>query len=123
MIWNIIQNEAGEARLLEKGGAIPDGWELAAETANPLALHSQKHVPVSVTMRQGRLALLGAGLLDDVDAALAAIPDETMRRAAQIEWEYAQTIDRHSAWVDGLADALGLTGDQLDNLFVAAGQL
>ena len=44
-------------------------------------------VPVitSVTMRQARLALLGAGLLDDVDAAIAAISDPVQRKAAEIE--------------------------------------
>ncbi len=80
-------------------------------------------VPQSVTMRQARLALLGAGLLDNVDAAMAAIPDETMRRAAQIEWEYAATVDRTSALVSNLSGALGLTDAQLDALFIAAGAL
>lgn len=48
-------------------------------------------IPQSVTMRQARLALLGAGLLDDVNSAIAAIPDPVQRKAAEIEWEYAQT--------------------------------
>ena len=80
-------------------------------------------IPQSVTMRQARLALLAAGLLDDVDAALAAIPDATERRAAQIEWEYAATVDRASAWVGNLSSALGLTDEQLDTLFLSAGTL
>lgn len=80
-------------------------------------------VPQSVTMRQARLALLGAGLLDDVDAAIAAIPDETQRRAAQIEWEYANTLERNSQWVANLASGLGLTDEQLDDLFTTAAAL
>lgn len=80
-------------------------------------------VPQSVTMRQARLALLGAGLLDDVDAAIAAIPDATQRRAAEIEWEYAQTVDRHSPFTQQLASGLGLTSDQLDALFSQASGL
>jgi hypothetical protein len=94
-------------------------WE-AMQADEMLARHP---VPQMVTMRQGRLALLGAGLLDQVDAALAAIPDATQRRAAQIEWEYAQTIDRPSAWVANLSAALSLTDEQLDALFVAAAAL
>ena len=74
-------------------GVVAD-WEGPLPEPAPLPVP----VPQSVTMRQARLALLGAGLLDDVDAALAAIPDATQRRAAQIEWEYAATVERISAW-------------------------
>jgi hypothetical protein len=77
-------------------------------------------IPQSVTMRQARLALLGAGLLDDVDAAIAAIPDATQRRAAEIEWEYAQTVDRTSAFTLQLAGGLGITPEQMDQLFTQA---
>lgn len=80
-------------------------------------------VPQSVTMRQARLALLGAGLLDDAAAAIAAIPDETQRRAAQIEWEYASTVERQSALVQQLAVGLGLSVEQMDDLFVQAAAL
>lgn len=82
-------------------------------------------VPVitSVTMRQARLALLGAGLLDDVDAAIQAIADPVQRKAAEIEWEYAQTVDRDSAFTQQLAGGLQLTPEQLDSLFTQAATL
>ena len=80
-------------------------------------------VPQSVTMRQARLALLGAGLLDSVDAAIAAIPDPVQRKAAEIEWEYAQTVDRNSPFTQQLAAGLGLTDAQLDALFTTAASL
>ncbi len=80
-------------------------------------------VPQSVTMRQARLALLGAGLLDDVDAAIAAIPDPVQRKAAQIEWEYAAIVERNSALIQQLAPALGMTEAQMDELFVVAARL
>lgn len=80
-------------------------------------------VPQSVTMRQARLALLGAGLLDSVNAAIAAIPDATQRQAAEIEWEYAQTVDRASPFTQQLASGLGLTSEQLDGLFTQAAAL
>ena len=80
-------------------------------------------VPQSVTMRQARLALLRAGLLDDVDAAIAAIPDPVQRKAAEIEWEYAQTVDRSSPFTQQLAAGLNLTAEQLDALFTQAAGL
>lgn len=77
----------------------------------------------TVTMRQARLALLGAGLLDDVDAAIAAIPDETQRRAAQIEWEFAAVVERNNALVQQLAPAFGMTEQQVDEFFATAARL
>lgn len=76
-------------------------------------------VPEAVTARQARLALLGAGKLDHIEAALAAIPGPE-GRAAQIEWEYALEIRRDSPLIGALAPLLGLTGEQVDDLFRAA---
>ena len=77
----------------------------------------------TVTMRQARLALLGAGLLTHVDAAIAAIPDPVQRTAAQIEWEYATVIERNSLLVQSLAAGLGLTAPAIDALFEAASRI
>jgi hypothetical protein len=80
-------------------------------------------VITSVTMRQGRLALLQAGRLDLVEAAIAAIEDPVQRKAAESEWEYAATIDRNSPFVQQLAAGLELTDEQLDGLFALAAAL
>lgn len=80
------------------------------------------YVPVAVTMRQARLALLGAGLLDDVDAAIEALPSPH-KEAARIEWEYSQEVQRHNGFVSMLAPALGLTDAQTDALFIGAAAL
>lgn len=73
----------------------------------------------AVTMRQARLALHAAGLLDDVAAAIAAL-SEPAKTAAQIEWEYAQDVARNHGLVLSLAPALGLDDAALDALFAAA---
>lgn len=78
--------------------------------------------PTVVTMRQARLALLGAGLLTQVNDAIAGMPG-TEGEAARIEWEYAATVQRESPLVAGLSTALSLTSSQLDALFVAAAAL
>ena len=80
-------------------------------------------VITSVTMRQARVALLGSGLLDSVNAAISAIPDLVQRKAAEIEWEYAQTVDRNSPFTQQLAAGLGLSSEQLDSLFAQAAAL
>lgn len=75
--------------------------------------------PHSVTMRQARLALLEAGQLSAINAAIAGMPNP-QREAVQIEWEFAATVDRDSAFLQGLAQVLGMTEAQLDALFLLA---
>jgi len=79
-------------------------------------------VPNAVTMRQARLALLQAGKLADVDAAILALPSPE-KEQAQIEWEYATEIKRDNALVTKLASALGLDAPALDALFTMAATL
>lgn len=79
-------------------------------------------IPTRVSMRQARLALLGAGKLAAVDAAIDAMP-EPQKSAARIEWEYAAEVRRDNDFVAGLAPALGMTDAQVDALFVAAAAL
>jgi hypothetical protein len=95
-------------------GEAPTQADVDAFLAPPL--------PRVVTMRQARLALLSAGMLSAVSAAIAAAPG-TAGDAARIEWEYAATVDRDSPLVAGLIATLGLTSEQLDTLFAAAAGL
>jgi len=74
--------------------------------------------PEAVSMRQARLALLGAGVLDKIDAAISQIGG-----AAQIEWEYATEVRRDSPLIGALASVLGMTDAQIDALFIAAAAL
>lgn len=75
-------------------------------------------VPASVTMRQARLALYSAGLLDTVAVAVAAGP-----KSVQIEWEFAATVDRNWPTLAALQSTLGLTEEQIDTLFISAATL
>lgn len=75
-------------------------------------------VPQVITIRQAKLALLAAGLLDDVDDAVAASD-----RATQIEWEYATDVQRNWPTIAAVASVAGLTDEQVDGLFIAAAAL
>lgn len=103
--------------VLYQANATFDGLELAPPPAPPAVA-----VPQSVTMRQARLALLGAGLLDDIDAAINSLPSP-QKEAAKIEWEYSQEVQRHNGFVSVLAPMLGLTVAQIDSLLVEAAKL
>ena len=79
-------------------------------------------VPQVITMVQAQLALLGAGLLDKVNAALAAIPGD-QGKAAMIEWTNAANVHRTNALVGAMQASLSLTDAQIDALFIAAAKL
>lgn len=80
------------------------------------ASQPQSPVPQVVTMRQARLALLGANKLAAVDTAIDALPEPT-KSIARIEWDYSSEVHRNKPLVLTLGPALGLTTQQLDDLF------
>lgn len=128
MSWLVIKKDQ-EVLLHPTGTPIPDGWECLVETVNPNYIlenfqkeNAEVEIPQTVTMRQARLALLSAGLLDSVNTALEGITDETQKRAALIEWEYAATVERDAQWVANLSSMLQLSQEQLDALFLDAAQ-
>lgn len=81
-------------------------------------MRARNPVPQQVTMRQARLALLSAGLLDDVEMVIAAAG-----RAAQLEWEYAAVLDRSNPAVAIVQQQKALTDAQIDDLFREAVKL
>lgn len=92
-------------------------------TPNPTEFLPEKpYVPRQVTMRQARLALLSAGKLAAVTAAIATLPSPT-KEAVEIEWEYSQTVERERPFVAMLGAALDLDDRKLDDLFILANTL
>lgn len=77
------------------------------------------NVPVEVTMRQAKLALLQYGLLQQINTFIANMPG-VQGEAARIEWEYATSVKRNAILVTQIAAAFSLTDEQLDNLFILA---
>ena len=89
---------------------------------DPVDIGPAVTVPNSVTMRQARLALHAAGLLAGVEAALDALP-EPPRTSARIEWDYSSEVYRNKPFVVMLGQALDLTDEQIDDLFITAATL
>lgn len=82
---------------------------------------SPEPIPQTITPRQARLALLQAGLLSQVDDAINSL-ESPAKETAQIEWEYATSIERDSAWINQLGSALGLDDAGIDSLFLIASE-
>src|SRR5260370_42089000 len=66
-----------------------------------------------------KVALLMLGLLDAAEAAIAAMPEGSDKRAAQIEYE-ADTWERHNPFLSALWAQLGGTSESLDAAFLLA---
>ena len=99
-----------------QAGWLDDGTTYTAPPVPPPT------IPQSVTMRQARLALDAAGLLDTVNATIAAMTGQS-GKAARIEWEFSSEVKRNQPLVMALGPTLGLTAIQLDSLFTAAAGL
>lgn len=113
--WATVQDTSA----IERFGFTLDDFPGVRAPALPEYVVPPVAVPMAITMRQARLALLGAGLLAQVNAAIAAMPGDT-GEAARIEWEYAKDVRRDSPLLAALAPALGMSSEQVDDLFVNA---
>ncbi len=104
------------------GAGIGWAWTAAGYSPPPPAPAEPEHpavAPHSCTRRQGQLALLMLGLLDAAEAAIAAMPEGSDKRAAQIEYE-ADTWERHNPFLSALWAQLGGTSESLDAAFLLA---
>ena len=77
----------------------------------------------SVTPRQIRLALIHSGIpLQAVNDAIAALPSPH-REMAEVEWEYATTVERNNPLVDMIATANSMSSADIDAFFKLAATL
>lgn len=105
-----------------------DQWILAPEKPgdnyywnNGEWIEYQIPVPDNVSARQVRIWLIQHGIsLAMVDSAIDSIQDPTLKEITKVEWEYAPYIERNHPMLVPLAQALGLTQEQLDQAFVEA---
>lgn len=108
----------GTQVLIEPGHSHWDGAKataspyIAPPTIDPLIA---ERAAMTVSRFQAMAALLNAGLLSQVNAALADAGP-----LAQLAWAEATEFRRNSPTIAGLSAGLGLTDTQVDDLFRAA---
>jgi len=125
-----IYAELGSS-LQQIGGDRPDGW-IVMQGERPTPEHVAQAdgawaippapIPQSVSMRQARQAMLYAGILSQVDALIAAMPGEE-GESARIDWNHARDVKRDWPLIGALGPQLGLTEQQIDDLFIYAGSI
>ena len=114
-VWRAVEDNS----TIERFGFTRADFPGAVAPELPAYVPPPSDVPQVVTMRQARLALLGAGLLEQVNTAVANMPGAE-GDSARIEWEYAHEVRRDSPLVAALPATFGWTSAQLDDLFVLA---
>lgn len=125
-LWRLEKDDAAQAWVAIEDNSTIERFNFSrADFPDALPPALPEYVPVVdpvpevVSMRQARLALHAAGLLDAVAAEIVSMPG-TDGEQARIEWEYAQDIRRDWPVVAAAAGALGLSDEQLDALFRTA---
>jgi len=112
--WVAVKDESTVNRFGLTAADFPD----AVPPALPVYVAFAEPVPTVVTMAQAQLALLAAGHLDAVEAAVTQMP-----REAQIIWKKANTVQRGDPLLVQLAAFLNLDDTALDDLFTKAAAL
>ena len=101
---------------LENGVYIIN-YRVLPKTEVEIVEYRKSQVPQSITPLQAKLQLLKLGLLDEVEALV------TGDRAAQLYWEYASVVERDNAVLLLMANSIGLTSEQVDEMFIEASKL
>lgn len=120
VVNNIVVNVATSERALEPNWIQSDtaqiGWiysngEFTAPEPEPVE-PTIPEVPTEVTPLQIRRALRQLGLYDSVATYI-----ETQSDDVKDAWEYAITIYRNDSMIISAGEALGVTDDDIDDLF------
>lgn len=123
-----VSLEDSDKKLEELLPHFPDAFSYSGEYSRELWVEGKQvsivpiaesiEIPKIVSMRQARLALLQSNLLETVNQAIA-----NGNEADKITWEYATEVQRTDSLVQNLASGLGLSEQDLDNLFLLASTL
>ena len=97
-------------------------FNLETQTIEPKTMAQQRENWPEITPKQLRLVLLENGVNSKaVEAAIAAIEDETIREVAMIEWKYATGYQRNNANLIMIAtELLGFDDLKIDAMWQSA---
>jgi len=120
IVANVIEAEAGftiPGVVLVASDVAGPGWTYDGSAFYP-PVPPPAPVPDSVSPLQARRALRNVGLLETVNDIVAAADDDT-----RDAWEYTIEVRRDSPILAELSTQLGMTSEQIDDLFRVAATL
>jgi hypothetical protein len=92
-------------------------WDATEKTYNPIFVPELPPVPPQVTRRQALTVLSLGGYLPQIEAALDAIEDAQAKTVAEIFWKESLHFERDNPLLNQLAEGIGMSQEDLDNLF------
>lgn len=102
----------------------PDvGWLELSEGEIALLAQQALDAPLSVSRAQGKSALINRGLWPAILAYTESIEDDIQRALAEVALNDTTHWQRNSPFLNAAAVALGLSDEQLDELFVQASKI
>lgn len=106
-LYTFVENEDGSLTITER-------------TPEDIAAIKASKIPQEVSRLQARIALYNSGLLAQIEEYMS-LPETPF--ITKLAWNEALVFRRDSPLVSQLAALIGLTSDQLDELFVTASQI
>lgn len=103
---------------IPQGLGVTPGWTYDGEFHAPPKPPSNP-IPQQVPMWAVRTVLQNDGLFDQAQALVEASTDNALKNV----WEYGNFADRNSNAIATLSAALGLTSEQVDQMFIDANGL
>lgn len=98
-------------------------WRIDALSQEQIAANAEAarlaSIPHSLTRRQFKLALIRSGLYETVEAMIAASDDLELR----VTYQEALDFERSHPMILQMAESLGKTDAELDDLFILGGTL
>lgn len=124
----VVLTETEKNHLLSVLTSLPIDNYFKGQLTHPLVTDVVDGVPVKVTRWQLRAELAIQGLESDVTNAINALPSGTqaeqeLKIKAQYAWDYSNYIERDSPTVSMIQMVLGLTDQQVDDIFISAYQI
>lgn len=128
----LVRNESDPdviARLLAKGWtqqplppSVADNQESYWDEGQWKIRAKPSDVPLEVPLWAFRASLALAGLKEQAEALIAALP-EPQKTVATQQWEYGNFIERNHPLIESLGAQIGLTSVQIDDIFKTAASL
>jgi hypothetical protein len=117
--WRAVEDDGTVSRFGFSRADFPD----AHPPALPAYIPPPSTVPQQVTRAQGKAVLIQMGLWQQVLDFVAAITDPVQRAVAEVAINDTQHWQRNSPFLTQAAAALGITSEQMDQLFIQASEV
>ena len=117
--WILVDITDEQAIFLKEGYQFVDGVWIAPPPVVPVI-----EIPQTISKMKLRMQLILSGIpLSSIYAAIEQIPDSVQKEIVLTKWEHAVTFDRTDETLNGMAQMLGMTQEQLDIIFIEGNKL